>query len=271
MWKAINSGLVHHVQPAAARQGTVTAPVLQAFGLSRSFGTQAAVQEVSLALAPGVLHAVLGPAGAGKTTLANLLSGEATPDSGTLQLDGETVTGWPAWKLARAGIGRSYQRATPMPAMTAQENVRLAAQARLTPATRLWRSAAKQAAPQVAARAALERVGLGAEAGRKAVGLDAAQQRRLALAMALAAAPRVLLLDEPLAGLEAEAAQAMATLLRDLARDHAVLLLERDTPLALDLADQVSVMLGGRLLATGRPASIRASTALRLACPGLAA
>ncbi len=246
-------------------------PVLQAFGLTRQVGAVVAVEDASLVLRPGALHALLGPAGAGKTTLLNLLSGEMTPGAGTLQLDGETVTGWPAWKLARAGIGRSFQRGNIMRPLTVQENVRLAAQARLTPATRLWRSASKQAAPQVAARAALERVGLGAEAGRKAGGLLPVQLRLLEVAMALAVSPRVLLLDEPLAGLEPDAGAAMGAVLRDLARDHAVLLAEQEAQPALDLADQVTLMLAGRVVASGAAATVRASAALRRAFPLAAA
>ena len=238
-------------------------PVLQAIGLTRRFGGLLAVNEVSLALHIGVLHAVIGPNGAGKSTLANLLSGELQPSAGTLQLDGNTVTGWPAWKLARAGIGRSFQRTNIMRTLTVQENVRLAAQARLTPPVRLWRSAALEAAPLVAARASLARVGLGAEAPRLAGALSHGQQRQLEIAMALATAPRVLLLDEPLAGMGPEESEGLAALLRDLARDHAVLLVEHDMDVVFSVADQVTVMVDGRVLESGRPDIIRASAAVR--------
>lgn len=245
-------------------------PVLQCFGLTRRFGGLVAVDDVSLALASGALHAVIGPNGAGKSTLANLLSGELAPTSGTLQLDGESVTGWPAWRMARAGVGRSFQRTNIMRPLSVQENVRLAAQARLTPPTRLWRNAAKEAAPQIAARAALERVGLGAEAARKAGALSHGQQRQLEIAMALATAPRVLLLDEPLAGMGPEESETLAALLRDLARDHAVLLVEHDMDVVFRVADQVTVMVEGRVLLSGTPAVVRASAAVRDAYLGQA-
>ncbi len=245
-------------------------PVLQCFGLTRRFGGLVAVDDVSLALASGALHAVIGPNGAGKSTLANLLSGELTPTSGTLQLDGESVTGWPAWRMARAGVGRSFQRTNIMRPLSVQENVRLAAQARLTPPTRLWRNAAKEAAPQIAARAALERVGLGAEAARKAGALSHGQQRQLEIAMALATAPRVLLLDEPLAGMGPEESETLAALLRDLARDHAVLLVEHDMDVVFRVADQVTVMVEGRVLLSGTPAVVRGSAAVRDAYLGQA-
>ena len=231
--------------------------------LSRRFGGLVAVNEVTLALCPGQLHAVIGPNGAGKSTLTNLLSGELPPSAGRIRLHGADVAGWPSWRLARAGVGRSFQRTNVLGAMTVLENVRLAAQARLTPARRLLRTAAKEQAPTAAAGVALERAGLGHAAGRVAATLSHGQLRQLEIAMALAAAPTVLLLDEPLAGMGPEESERLALLLKELARDHAVLLIEHDMDVVFAVADVMTVMVDGRVLEQGPPLQIRASAAVR--------
>ncbi len=238
-------------------------PALLATGLSKRFGGLAAVDRVDLALRPGELHAVIGPNGAGKSTLTNLLSGELAPTSGTIGLHGMDVTGWPNWRFARAGIGRSFQRTNVLRAMTVRENVRLAAQARLTPARRLLRGASAEHAPADAAMVALERVGLAFAAARIAATLSHGQLRQLEIAMALAAAPTVLLLDEPLAGMGAEESERLAGLLRELARDHAVLLIEHDMDVVFAVADTMTVMVNGRVLEQGPPQQIRASAMVR--------
>ena len=238
-------------------------PALLATGLSRRFGGLAAVDRVDLALRPGELHAVIGPNGAGKSTLTNLLSGELAPTGGTIGLHGMDVTGWPNWRFARAGVGRSFQRTNVLRAMTVRENVRLAAQARLTPARRLLRGAAVEHAPADAAMVALERVGLAFAAARIAATLSHGQLRQLEIAMALAAAPTVLLLDEPLAGMGAEESERLAGLLRELARDHAVLLIEHDMDVVFAVADTMTVMVDGRVLEQGPPQQIRASATVR--------
>ena len=238
-------------------------PALLATGLSKRFGGLAAVDRVDLALRPGELHAVIGPNGAGKSTLTNLLSGELAPTSGTIGLHGMDVTGWPNWRFARAGVGRSFQRTNVLRAMTVRENVRLAAQARLTPARRLLRGASAEHAPADAAMVALERVGLAFAAARIAATLSHGQLRQLEIAMALAAAPTVLLLDEPLAGMGAEESERLAGLLRELARDHAVLLIEHDMDVVFAVADTMTVMVDGRVLEQGPPQQIRASAMVR--------
>ena len=239
------------------------APAMEAVGLTRRFGGLVAVNAVTLALHVGELHAVIGPNGAGKSTLTNLLSGELRPSAGALRLHGMDVGGWPSWRFARAGVGRSFQRTNVLRDMTVAENVRLAAQARLTPARRLLCAAAAEHAPTEAAAAALDRVGLLPASARVAGTLSHGQLRQLEIAMALAATPTVLLLDEPLAGMGAEESEHLAALLRELARDHAVMLIEHDMDVVFAVADRMTVMVDGRVLEQGPPAQIKASAAVR--------
>jgi branched-chain amino acid transport system ATP-binding protein len=240
--------------------------VLEAEALTRRFGGLTAVADVSLSIAVGELHAVIGPNGAGKSTLVNLLSGTLPPSSGRVLLGGEDVTGWPSWRLAQAGIGRSFQRTNVLREMSVFENVRLAAQAAgFVPG--IWlRRAARAAAPIEAARAALARVGLDRDG--VAGTLSHGELRLLEIAMALATGPRVLLLDEPLAGMGPEEGEKVAALLRELARDHAVLLIEHDMDFVFAVADSMTVMVDGRVLEQGAPATIRASDAVREAYLG---
>ena len=236
---------------------------MQAVGLTRRFGGLVAVNAVNLALHVGELHAVIGPNGAGKSTLTNLLSGELRPSAGELRLHGVAVAGWPSWRFARAGVGRSFQRTNVLREMTVAENARLAAQARLTHASRLLRTAAAEHAPSEAAEAALDRVGLLPASRRVAGTLSHGQLRQLEIAMALAATPTVLLLDEPLAGMGAEESERLAALLRALARDYAVMLIEHDMDVVFAVADRMTVMVDGRVLEQGPPAQIKASAAVR--------
>ncbi len=245
--------------------------LLQAEGLIRRFGGLAAVGGVSLSLERGCLHAVIGPNGAGKSTLVNLLSGELPPSAGRIRVAGRDVTGWPAWRFARAGVGRSFQRTNVLPGMTVAENVRLAAQIACTPMRRLLRPAASETEPHRRAAAALDRVGLAPLAHRRAEILSHGQLRQLEIAMVLATEPIVLLLDEPLAGMGPEEAERIADLLRALAVDHAVLLIEHDMDVVFAVADYVTVMVDGRVLDEGTPARIRASATVRDAYLGHAA
>ncbi len=246
-------------------------PVLEAANLTRRFGALVAVNDVTLALRVGELHAVIGPNGAGKSTLTNLLSGELPPTSGGLRLHGAEVAGWPSWRFARAGVGRSFQRTNVMRAMSVLENVRLAAQARLTPARRALRFAAREPAPSEAAQAALARAGLAGAARRIAGTLSHGQLRQLEIAMALAGGPAVLLLDEPLAGMGPEESERLAGLLKELSRDHALMLIEHDMDVVFAVADRVTVMVDGCVLDQGTPAAIRASAKVRDAYLGHAA
>lgn len=245
--------------------------LLQAENLVRRFGGLAAVGGVSLALERGCLHAVIGPNGAGKSTLVNLLSGELPPSAGRLLVAGHDVTGWPAWRIARAGVGRSFQRTNVLRDMTVAENVRLAAQIGATPARRLLRRASREAEPHRLADAAIARAGLQHLAQRGADILSHGQLRQLEIAMVLATGPSVLLLDEPLAGMGPEEAERIATLLRALAEDHAVLLIEHDMDVVFAVADRLTVMVDGLVLDEGTPTHIRASAAVRDAYLGHAA
>ena len=237
-------------------------PALQAVGLTRRFGGLLAVANVSLALAVGLLHAVIGPNGAGKSTLVTLLAGELLPSDGTIHIDGRDVTGWSNWRIARVGVGRSFQQTNLMPELTVLEIARLAAQTRV-PARQLLRRPRADHASIVVARDALSRVGLAAEANRVAGTLSHGQLRQLEIAAALVARPKLLLLDEPLAGMGPEESETFSRLLRELARDHAVLLVEHDMDVVFAVAHRMTVMLEGRVLACGTPDAIRASAAVR--------
>ncbi len=235
--------------------------VLEAKGLSRRFGGLLAVADLSLALRVGELHAVIGPNGAGKSTLVNLLAGELPPTEGTIWLGGADVTGLSVARRAHAGIGRTFQRTNLMLDMTVLENVRLAAQAALVPKRALLRRADRALAPIDAARGALRRVGLAATGEART--LSHGQLRQLEIAVALAGQPRVLLLDEPLAGSGAEDAAPLVALMRDLAREYAVLLVEHDMDVVFAVADIITVMVDGCVLAHGSPGDIRASAVVR--------
>ncbi|MEO8651386.1 MAG: ABC transporter ATP-binding protein [Hyphomicrobiaceae bacterium] len=243
-------------------------PVLQTELLSKSFGGLAAVRDVSIALRRGELHALIGPNGAGKSTLVNLLSGELKPTSGTITLGGRAVTGASTPQMAQAGVARSFQRTNIFSALTIRENVRLAAQAIHTPTRHLLRPSA--AARDLDARVAtnLERFGLHEAPHRIAGTLSHGEQRLLEISMTLAGDPRVLLLDEPLAGMGNEESDKISHLLKDLARDHAVLLIEHDMDFVFAVADCMTVMVEGSLLASGPPDAIRADPAVQRAYLG---
>jgi ABC-type branched-subunit amino acid transport system ATPase component len=237
-------------------------PVLRASGLSRRFGGLLAVADVSLELALGELHAVIGPNGAGKSTLVNLLAGELAPSAGSIQIDGRDVTGWANWQIARCGVARSFQRTNLMPELTVLENVRLAAQAP-APARHLLRNLRSDNASVIAAYAALSRVGLAECATHIAGTLSHGQLRQLEIGITIATRPRVLLLDEPLAGMGPEESESFAALLRELTHDQAVLLVEHDMDVVFAVAHRMTVMVDGRVLECGSPDAIRASSAVR--------
>lgn len=232
--------------------------MMEARGLTRRFGGLLAVADVSLNLRPGELHAVIGPNGAGKSTLVNLLAGELAPSEGRIFLDGTDITALSVTERARAGIGRTFQRTNLMLDMTVLENVRLAT---VIPVRQWLRRAEREAAPLAAARRALERVGL--PEAPLARTLSHGQLRLLEIAVALAGQPSVLLLDEPLAGSGAEDAAPIAALMKDLSREHAVLLIEHDMDVVFSVADTITVMVDGRVLERGTPAAIASSAAVR--------
>jgi branched-chain amino acid transport system ATP-binding protein len=242
--------------------------MLQARGLTRRFGGLTAVNDVSVALALGEIHAVIGTNGAGKSTLVNLLSGEIGASAGQVLLDGTDVTAWSQPRRSRAGIGRTYQRTTIFPSFTVMENCRLAAQAAHARPWALWESAARCAVTLPIARRALEAAGLSAHAARPAGTLSHGAQRQLEIAMCLATEPRVLLLDEPLAGMGAEEGERMLELLQALKREHALLLVEHDMDAVFRVADRITVMVDGAVIASAAPASIRDDAQVRVAYLG---
>jgi branched-chain amino acid transport system ATP-binding protein len=241
----------------------IAAPVLATQALSRRFGGLTAVSEVSISLHQGELHAVIGPNGAGKTTLVNMLSGEIRPTSGRIELEGTQVAGEPAWRMARLGVARSFQRTNIFATLSVLENARLAAQGvgptHRDPSARSGRSSEFVNR----AKAALARVGLADVAARAAGTLSHGEQRQLEIAMTLAGDPKVLLLDEPLAGMGPEESQRMTGLLKGLAREHAVLLIEHDMDFVFAVADWMTVMAEGAVIAEGQPEAIRANTAVQ--------
>lgn len=237
----------------------VSQAILSTEGLTRRFGGLVAVRDVSIALNRGELHAVIGPNGAGKTTLVSLLAGELRPSAGRIVLDGVDIGAAPAFRRAHLGIGRSFQRTNIFASLTAIENVRLAAQAVARTGNPL-RAAGRERSLIARAEAALARVGLDAVASRTAAALSHGEQRQLEIAMTLAGEPKVLLLDEPLAGMGPEESQRLTVLLKGLAREHAILLIEHDMDFVFAVADWMTVMAEGTVLAQGRPDSIRANT-----------
>jgi branched-chain amino acid transport system ATP-binding protein len=243
-------------------------PVLGAEALSKSFGGLQAVRGVSLSLYRQELHAIIGPNGAGKSTLVNLLSGELSPTSGTIKLDSVDVTGVPGWKMRQLGVARSFQRTNILKSLTVLENVRLAAQAIQLPVSHVLRSGARESGLIDNARAALARAGLDGVETRQAGALSHGAQRQLEIAMAIAGQPKVLLLDEPLAGMGQEEGERMASLLKSLAEDHAVLLIEHDMDFVFKVADWMTVMVEGAVLAEGRPADVRKNAEVQRAYLG---
>lgn len=236
--------------------------------LTRRFGGLVAVNKVTLDLHRGEVHAVIGTNGAGKSTLINMLSGEIEASDGRITLDGEDITKRAQFRRALAGVGRSYQRTTIFPEFTVLENCRLAAQAAAPKPWAIWQSSESCEYSTGAAREALEAAGLGAVAGRVAGTLSHGAKRQLEVAMCLATKPRVLLLDEPLAGMGAEETERMLGLLSNLKTTHAILLVEHDMDAVFRIADRITVMVNGTVIATGDPASIRVNPEVRTAYLG---
>ncbi len=242
--------------------------LLRAEGVSRFFGGLKAVEGVSLTLNRGELHAVIGTNGAGKSTLINLLSGELALSAGSVHLAEQDVTHWPQPRRARAGLGRSYQRNTVFLEFTVRENCRLAAQARWQRAWDWWTPARRCTRSLDAAEDAMARAGLSEHAERVAGTLSHGQKRQLEIAMCLASDPQVLLLDEPLAGMGAEETERMLALLDALKPGHAILLVEHDMDAVFRVADRITVMVNGRVIASDGPEAIRNHPQVRIAYLG---
>ena len=246
----------------------MTEIVLSTHGLTRQFGGLTALSEVSIECRNGQVHAVIGPNGAGKSTLINLLSGDIKPSAGAVRLRGVDVTGLPAHRISLLGVGRSYQKTNVFLPFTAFENCRLAAQSRMGTSLRFFRAAQSYRAPRELADHALTQVGLVARADLPVAALSHGEQRQVEIAMALATRPDVLLLDEPLAGMGAEESARIVELLQKLAPDHAILMVEHDMDAVFALANVVTVMVNGAILASGTPQSVRSNRAVQEAYLG---
>jgi branched-chain amino acid transport system ATP-binding protein len=242
--------------------------LLEVAGLEKSFGGLKVTDDVTLSVATGVLHAVIGPNGAGKTTLINLVSGLLRADAGSIRFAGQDITALSVARRAQLGLQRSFQITAIVPGFTAQENAALAAQRHAGSSFRFFRAASSERLLNDRAMQALDRVGLAARARVPAGALSHGEKRQLELAIALAAEPRALLLDEPLAGAGPEEGERLVQLLSGLKHDFAVLLIEHDMQAVFRLADEISVLVYGKVIAHGPPGQIRGDGAVRAAYLG---
>jgi branched-chain amino acid transport system ATP-binding protein len=233
-------------------------PILATRDLGLVIGGATIVADVGLEVREGELLAVIGPNGAGKTTLFNLISGLLRPTSGSVELDGTDITGQPPFRRTRAGIGRTFQISNVFPLLDAQENVRLAAEAALGGTMRIWRRATHVREAVVRAKWALDRVGLGARGATPAGLLSHGDKRKLELAMLLAGRPRVILLDEPFAGVSMEDVPELVELIRSVHIDEGktVLMVEHHMEVVTGLAQRIAVLHHGSLLAVDEPDAI---------------
>jgi branched-chain amino acid transport system ATP-binding protein len=236
--------------------------------LVKRFGGLTATDQVSLEVPAGELHAVIGPNGAGKTTLIAQLAGELMPDGGSIRFAGEDVTRLPTYARVRRGLARSFQITSLFREFTALDNVALAVQAQAGHNFRFWRPARAEATLREPARAILEQVGLGARADVPAAILAHGEKRALEIALALAGRPRLLLLDEPMAGMGAEDSARMVRFLSTLRGKLTILLIEHDMDAVFALADRITVLVYGRAIASGTPQAIRSNAEVRQAYLG---
>ncbi len=243
-------------------------PILVTERLGKHFGALRAVFGVSLEFAPGKVHAIIGPNGAGKTTFINLLSGDLPPSDGIIRFRGRDITGLPPNRISQLGIGRSFQKTNIFPGFTCFENCWLAAQSRRKSSMRFFRPARRLADVEARATAALETCGLGARRDTVAAEMSYGEQRQLEIGMMLATEPELLLLDEPLAGMGTEEAAQVVKLLRRLAAEHTLILIEHDMDAVFAIADLITVMVNGEVLETGTVEQIRNSAEVQQAYLG---
>jgi branched-chain amino acid transport system ATP-binding protein len=243
-------------------------PILQVRGLSKNFGGLAAVDDVSLDVKVGELHAVIGPNGAGKTTLINMLSGDLSPSAGSVLFRGMEMAYLAPERRSRLGVGRSYQKVNIFPAFSVLENCRLATQSREPHPLNWLRDAMSYDRVLQNARRALSAVGLANRATVIAATLSHGEQRQLEIAMSLATDPQLLLLDEPLGGMGTEESLNMVELIGELTANHAILLVEHDMDAVFRLAQVLTVMVNGKILASGAPEAIRANREVQSAYLG---
>jgi len=246
----------------------MSSPILEVRGLSKSFGALRASDGIDLEVREGETHAIIGPNGAGKTTLVGQLAGGIRPDRGRVRFAGQDVTGLAAAARARRGLARSFQVTSLYPEFSALENVMLAVQAHAGHSFRFWKRAREEAALRLPAEAILEQVGLAARADSRAANLAHGEQRVLEIAMALASNPRLMLLDEPVAGMGVEETRRMIAFLAGFKGGKTIVLVEHDMDAVFSLADRISVLVFGRIIATGAPQEIRANPEVRRAYLG---
>ena len=244
-------------------------PLIRTERLTKAFGALTAVSGVTLDVKDGSLHSVIGPNGAGKTTFFNLLTGQLRPTSGRIIFDGRDIAGAPPHRIARLGIARSFQRTSVFPTLSLMDNVWLSAFARRDS----WRGLAWRRAdsdPELTRRAmeALEEVGLGEKVGQPARAISHGEQRQLELAIALAASPRLLLLDEPAAGLSPDETRKMVALVRKIKGRYTIILIEHKIDVVMTMSDRISVMHFGSVIAEGTPAEIQRNAEVRRAYLG---
>ncbi len=245
-----------------------TDALLDVRGLAKNFGALRATDGVDLEVREGETHAIIGPNGAGKTTLIGQLAGNLRPDAGRIRFAGEDITVLAAPARSQKGLARSFQITSIYREFTALDNVALAVQAHAGHSFRFWRPARREAELRDPARAILEELGLGARADVRAANLAHGEQRHLEIAMALATRPRLMLLDEPVAGMGTEESQRMVRFLGGLKGKRTMILVEHDMDAVFTLADRISVLVYGRIIASGAPEEIRANPEVRSAYLG---
>ena len=238
-------------------------PLLQVDNLSKRFDGIVATDDLVLTVAAGELHAIIGPNGAGKTTLISQLGGQLNPDSGRIRFDGHDITALPMYRRGLLGLARSFQITSLFLDLSVLDNVALSVQAQAGHSFHFWRGARLETGLRQPALAALGRVGLSGRADLPASALSHGEHRLIELAMALAGSPRMLLLDEPMAGLGPEESARMVEMLRALKKEVTILLVEHDMEAVFALADRITVLVYGRVIASGAPAGIRANAAVR--------
>jgi branched-chain amino acid transport system ATP-binding protein len=246
----------------------MTEALLETRRLSKHFGGLAAVNDVSLAFSVGRVHAVIGPNGAGKTTFLNLLSGEMRPSGGSVWFKGQEITGVAPDRVARLGIGRSFQRTNVFTDLSCFENCWIAAQSRLPSSLSFVRPASRRGELAAAALRSLDLCGLVARRDHVAAALSHGERRQLEIAMILATEPELLLFDEPLAGMGYRESREVIALLRRIAEAHTIVLIEHDMDAVFSIADSITVLVNGAVLETGSVASIRQSRAVQAAYLG---
>jgi branched-chain amino acid transport system ATP-binding protein len=246
----------------------VAETLLEIEGLTKRFGGVLASDEITLAIPTGELHAIIGPNGAGKTTLIGELAGEIAPDSGHVRFAGRDITALPVYRRSALGLARSFQITSLFPDFTALDNVALAVQAHAGHSFRFWRNARRDPALRDPARAVLAQVGLAERADVLVAKLSHGEHRQLEIAMALATKPRMLLLDEPMAGMGPEESARLVRTLRELKRTLTILLIEHDMEAVFALADRITVLVYGRVIACDKPEAIRTNEEVRKAYLG---